>query len=296
MKAVFPAAAFLFVFSFAAVAHSGSDDRIVTVEWLSQHMGDKNLVLLHAGWTRGGYKSEHIPNARFLWLRGLAVDTPDLSTQLPPPNEAEAMLRDLGITNRSRIVVYFEGQSVTMTARMILTMDYLGLADQVSYLDGGLEEWKRQGHSVTKELPKFAKGTFSAHVHPEFVADAEWIQNNLNKDDVTIIDARSTRFYEGNGGGMPRAGHIPGAVNIPFTSVADSLNLLLPRETLKEMFLKAGVKPGNKVVTYCHVGQQASLLYFVARYLGYDARLYDGSFEDWSSREDLPVVNPAEKQ
>ncbi len=296
MKASFFTAVSILLFSLAAVANPGSNDRVVSVEWLSRHMGDKNLVLLHSGWTRGGYKSEHIPGARFLWLRGLTTDTPDLSTQLPSVKEAEATLRDLGITNDSRIVVYFEGQSVTMNARMILTMDYLGLGDQVSYLDGGIEEWKRQGHTVTKEFPEFEKTSFSARVHPEYVADAGWIKNNLGKPDVTIIDARSTRFYEGNGGGLPRPGHIPGAVNIPYSSVVDSTNLFLPRETLKEMFLKAGVKPGNKVVTYCHVGQQASLLYFVARNLGYDARLYDGSFEDWSSREDLPVDNPAEKK
>ena len=119
---------------------------------------------------------------------------------------------------------------------------------------------------------------------------------DLASPSVTIIDARGAQYYEGKSGGIPRAGHIPNAVNIPFTTVMDSTAKMLDRETLKQMFLKAGVKPGNHVVTYCHVGQQATLLYFVARYLEYNARLYDGSFEDWSGKEELPVENPSEKK
>ena len=90
---------------------------------------------------------------------------------------------------------------------------------------------------------------------------------------------------------MPRGGHIPSARNIPFSSlVEDSNNKFKSVAALRELFNAAGVKQGDSVATYCHIGQQASLLYFAARYLGYDAHLYDGSFEDWSHRPELPVV------
>jgi thiosulfate/3-mercaptopyruvate sulfurtransferase len=82
-------------------------------------------------------------------------------------------------------------------------------------------------------------------------------------------------------------------VNIPFSTLVDSTNRVKDRGELKKIFEAAGVKPGLTVISYCHIGQQASLVYFVAKYLGYDARLYDGSFEDWSSRDELPVVNPS---
>lgn len=89
---------------------------------------------------------------------------------------------------------------------------------------------------------------------------------------------------------MPRAGHIPHARSIPFsTLVDDSTNRFKSAEALRALFTSAGVKPNDSVATYCHIGQQASLLYFVARYLGYDAHLYDGSFQDWSNRRDLAV-------
>ena len=96
---------------------------------------------------------------------------------------------------------------------------------------------------------------------------------------------------------MPRGGHIPHAKNIPFSSlVEDSNNKFKSAIALRDLFNAADVKPNSSVATYCHIGQQASLLYFVARYLGYDAHVYDGSFEDWSKRTELPVEKSIPKQ
>ena len=113
----------------------------------------------------------------------------------------------------------------------------------------------------------------------------------MNKSGVAILDARAARFYTGaDAGQMPRAGHIPSAKNIPFSSlVQESTNKFQSVEVWRGLFAAAGVKPADSVTTYCHIGQQASLLYFVARYLGYEAHLYDGSFQDWSNRRELSV-------
>jgi thiosulfate/3-mercaptopyruvate sulfurtransferase len=79
---------------------------------------------------------------------------------------------------------------------------------------------------------------------------------------------------------------------VPFSALIDGTTIK-DEPALRAIFTAAGVKPGTEVVSYCHIGQQGSLVWLVARILGYEARLYDGSFEDWSGREDLPVVNPA---
>jgi thiosulfate/3-mercaptopyruvate sulfurtransferase len=89
---------------------------------------------------------------------------------------------------------------------------------------------------------------------------------------------------------MPRAGHIPGAANVPFSSLTSEVTTMRDESRLRGLFEAAGAARGDTVVTYCHVGLQASLLYFNARRLGYAARIYDGSFEDWSRRSELPVV------
>jgi thiosulfate/3-mercaptopyruvate sulfurtransferase len=88
---------------------------------------------------------------------------------------------------------------------------------------------------------------------------------------------------------------VESAKNIPFTTLTDSTGKMKDRATIAAMFTAAGVQPTDRVVTYCHVGQQASLLFLAARYAGLKPSLYDGSFEDWSSRDDTPVVGPVKK-
>lgn len=224
---------------------------LVTTEWLAKHLNDENLVLLHAGWTNGNYRRGHIPGARFLWLDGLAKDTPERSTELPSTKEARAVLKDLGITERSRIIVYFEGQNMTMATRMILTLTYFGLGDRVALLDGGFDAWKSEGRLVSREIPKIKPGTFVPRLHPEVVSDAEWVRAHLTDPNVTIIDARARRYYDGAAGTPP--GHLPHAVSIPFSSVADSTNRILNPDSLRVLFERAGVKAGSHLVTYFHV-------------------------------------------
>jgi thiosulfate/3-mercaptopyruvate sulfurtransferase len=168
-------------------------------------------------------------------------------------------------------------------------MEQLGLRGRVSLLDGGLEAWKADGLPLSQETPMVSPGTLRSTSHQTAVVDAEWIVQHQKDSGVKIVDARTPQFYQGSGGGMPRAGHIPGALNIPFSSVVDSTNKLKDDSTLTAMFTSTGIRTGDTIVSYCHIGQQATVLYLVARHLGHEARLYDGSFEDWSGRDELPV-------
>jgi thiosulfate/3-mercaptopyruvate sulfurtransferase len=266
---------------------------IVTPAWLAAHIDDPNLIVLHVGSSKRDFTKGHIPRARFLWTMSLSTTTEDLTLELPPAGQADSVLKNLGISDGVRIVLCFANGNVTPATRVFLTLEYLGLSGKVSLLDGGLDAWKSEGRPVTAERAGNLRGTYVPREHPELVVNADWVAAHLNDNSVAIIDARGAQFFQGHGGGMPRAGHIPGAVNIPFSTLVDSTNRVKDRGELKKIFEAAGVKPGLTVISYCHIGQQASLVYFVAKYLGYDARLYDGSFEDWSSRDELPVVNPS---
>lgn len=268
------------------------ESMIVSTEWLAQHLKDDSLVLLQVG-EKSEYVAGHIPGAQFITLAD--VSTPrgqGLALELPSVDQLKTTFEKLGVSNNSRIVIYFSKDWVSPTARVFMTLDYLGMGDRTSILDGGLPAWRAEKRPVTTEerIPK--PGNFTPKPLKQIVVDADWVKENLNKPQVIILDARDAKFYTGEElGRMPRGGHIPSARNIPFSSlVEDSNNKFKSIETLRQLLNTAGVRRGESVTAYCHIGQQASLLYFVARYLGYDTHLYDGSFEDWSHRPELPVV------
>jgi thiosulfate/3-mercaptopyruvate sulfurtransferase len=264
---------------------------IVSTEWLAKHLNDDSLVLLQVG-DKAEYEAGHIAGAQF--ITPADISTPrgaGLTLELPSVDQLKATFEKLGVTDKSRVVVYFGKDWVTPTARVFFTLDYLGLGEQTSILDGGLPAWRSEGKPVTANLREPKPGHFTPHPNTKLVVDAAWVSANLSKPGVMILDARAQKFYTGaEAGQMPRGGHIPNAKNIPFSSlVEDPTNKFKSAAALRELFNTAGVKQGDSVTTYCHIGQQASLLYFVARYLGYEAHLYDGSFEDWSHRPELPV-------
>ncbi len=272
-----------------------SEPMLVSAEWLRAHLNDPDMVVVHFANNRRDYLQRHIPGARFLWDGWFAPSNPDLTYEVAPLEDLVRTVESLGISNNSRVVLYYTHGRMTQTARMFVTFDYLGLGPRTSILDGGLEEWVREGGPVTQEIPAFKEGSFTPRLQPSVIISGDEVLRNLKNHDVAIVDARTPNFYLGNGGGRPRPGHIPGAVNIPYSSMADSMNKFLKKEELKNLFDEQNIGEQQKVITYCHIGQQASLLYFVARYLGYDASLYDGSFEDWSGREETPVTNPSNR-
>ena len=267
------------------------ESMIVSTDWLAKHLNDDSLVLLQVG-EKAEYEAGHIPGAQFITTADLSTPRGQgLALELPAVDQLKATLEKFGVTDKSHIVVYFSKDWVTPTARVFMTLDYLGLGDRSSILDGGLPAWRAEGRAVTTALREPKPGHFTPKPNPKLVVDAAWVSANLNKPGVAILDARAAQFYTGaEVGRMPRGGHIPSARSIPFSSlVEDSNNKFKSPTALRELFNTAGVKPRDSVATYCHIGQQASLLYFVARYLGYDAHLYDGSFEEWSNHPELPV-------
>ena len=274
----------------AADGPQPSKSLIVSTQWLAQHLNEHSLVLLHVG-EKPEYTAGHIPGAQFIQLSDISTPRGQgLALELPDTAQLTATFAKLGVTDKSRIVVYFGKDWVTPTARVFMTLDYLGLGNRTSILDGGLPAWRAEGRPVTAEVRAPAVGSFTPRVNKQIIVDASWVGANLNKPGVMILDARVPKFYTGEEAGrMPRGGHIPGAKNIPFDSLVEENNKFKSVDTLRQLFNSAGVKKRDSVTTYCHIGQQASLLYFIARYLGYDAHLYDGSFEDWSHRPELPV-------
>jgi thiosulfate/3-mercaptopyruvate sulfurtransferase len=292
MKKLFFVFALAIVVAFVSPAKGGvRESMIVTTDWLAKHLRDSSLVLLHVG-DKKEYDAAHIPGAQFIQVSDISTPRGQgLVLELPPIDQLKATFEKFGVTDKSRVVIYFGKDWVSPTTRVYFTLDYLGLGDRASILDGGMPAWQAENRPVTAELRVPQKGSFTPRPNTKLVVDAAWVSANLKKPGVAILDARAPKFYTGaEAGQMPRAGRIPSAKNIPFSNlVEDSNNKFKSPNALRKIFNDEGVKPQDSVATYCHIGQQASLLYFVARYLGYDAHLYDGSFDDWSRRPELPV-------
>jgi thiosulfate/3-mercaptopyruvate sulfurtransferase len=279
----------------AAFAQSPAfDSPIVSSEWLSQHLNDPGLVVVHVVSNRREYTTGHIPGARMVWFGALAPSNPDLTSELPPLPQIDSLIESLGISDNSKVVVY-AAQLGPSVGRAYMTFDYVGFGDRVAVLDGGFNGWKERGLAVSTEPVTAKRGKFTPRVNSSVVVTGDFVNANLEKPGVKILDARAASFYNGEGGGQPRPGHIPSAGNVPFTSVVDEKGMLKSRDAIVQLLAEAGVKPGDRVVTYCHIGQQGSLLYLASRYAGHQTSLYDGSFEDWSGRSELPLVGPVKK-
>ena len=263
---------------------------LVSPEWVATRLNDPSLVLLHVG-ERPEYDREHIPGARFISFQDIA--TPPGSAGPPLEMLEPAVLRQrleqFGISDDSRIVVYFGRDWVTPSTRVLLTLDWIGLGDRASLLDGGMPRWRAEGRPLTAEVPAVNPGRLSARPIRDIIVDHAVVSRSIRTPGTAIIDARAPQFYSGPSHGNHRAGHIPSARNIPFNSVFGDDLRALSTDSLATIFRAAGVQPGDTIIAYCHIGQQATAVVLAARLLGHPVRLYDGSFDDWSGRSELPV-------
>lgn len=278
-----------FALASAAQAASPRDQLLVSTEWLAANAKDPNLVILHIG-DKAEYEAKHIPGARFVAGDALSVTGPEpakLILEMPAPQDLEKRLEALGVSDNSRVVISYGKDRLPAATRVMFTFDAAGLGDRVSLLDGGLPAWEAKGLPLTSAAPEAKTGALSALKMQPRIVGAGFVQQQFGKPEMAVVDARASVFYEGKqAGGSPAQpqprGHIPGAKSVPFSSITAADGTLKSTEELKALFQAAGVAPGQKVVAYCHVGQQGTAVVFAARLLGVEAVLYDGSFQEWS--------------
>lgn len=288
LKSTALAASILLLFTASAQAAT-RDSLLTTPAWVAQHASDANLIILHAG-DQAEFNAGHIPGAQLVAQGGLATSGPDgLILELPSAEEMHRQLQGLGVTDASRIVVYSGKGGLPAATRVLFTLQAAGLGERSMLLDGGLAGWTKAGRPLSTEATAARTGKLSPLKLDPKIVDAAFVQKAPQTKGYDVIDARAPVFYDGTQpggaqGANPKKGHIPGAKNIPFSSLTDAEAKLKSAEELKAQFKAAGVEPGDKVVVYCHIGYQATAVIFAARTLGIDAKLYDGSFQDWATR------------
>ncbi len=272
---------------------SPRDRLLVSTAWLAEHLNDADLVLLHVG-EREEYDAGHIAGARYITMQDVAAPREEgaLALQLPAIEALLPVLEGLGISDDSRIVLYWGNDWVTPATRIAFTLDWAGLGDRLSILDGGLPQWKREGRAVTTATPAIRPGRLSPRRPKDTVATVDFVLEHARapKSNVTLIDARAPAFYEGVQPSQGVSGHIPGAANIPYTELVDDEGRVRDLTHFKALFDAAGARPGHTIITYCHIGQQATATLFAARLLGYDVRLFDGSMNEYARDRDRPIT------
>ncbi|HEV2398875.1 MAG TPA: sulfurtransferase [Candidatus Sulfotelmatobacter sp.] len=269
---------------------------LVPTNWLAQHLSDRNLVILHVGANRASYDAGHIPGARFLALSDIAILHNGIPNQMPPAESLKATFERLGVGDRSRVVIYGDMFGL-LAARTYFTLDYLGEGNKTALLDGGLEAWSKE-HDIVKTVPaEPGPAVLTIHPRPELLIELATMRDIVPSGKAVLVDARPPMDYSGmgRGEGLPRTGHIPGAVNVFWaeTLVSQQNPVFKPVSEIQARYAAAGVKPGAKVIVYCRGGIQAAHDYFTLKLAGFHPALYAGSFIEWSSTFGTPVETGA---
>jgi thiosulfate/3-mercaptopyruvate sulfurtransferase len=191
-------------------------------------------------------------------------------------------LARIGAADGAHVVLY--GDSPMTTGWLFMAFASIGHAGDVSMLDGGLPVWQEEGRATTTTVPPAGSGRLTPRPASDVSVDAAWVRGKLESPETRLLDVRTTREWAG--------GHLPGATLVLWQDLFSDVPRLKFKSTdeIRALFAKAGVQPGQQVVTYCAVGMRASLMYWAARAVGLPARVYVGSWEDWQRDSGNPIV------
>ena len=277
----------------AAPAPALHPEMLVTTSWLAEHLQDPDLIVLSISASPEFYSQGHIPGARQIKLNEIAVTRDGIPNELPPVERLQHVFASAGVGNKSRIVIYGERFNL-LAARAYYTLDYLGMAQLTSLLDGGIEKWKTESRPLSTDTPAVTPAALVVSPRPEILIDTATVRKltQLKAGSVTLLDARPTKEFTGEqlSEDVAKAGHIPGAHGLYWMDLLVSREnpVLRPETELRRMYAEANAGLGRPLVTYCRTGMQSSFDYFVAKYLGYEPRMYDASFFEWS-KNNLPA-------
>ena len=278
-----------FALIFAAI---GRPQMVVTTEWLADNITHPDIRVLDVS-TADEYNSGHIPGAVHLNIHRLMVRRGDVPDELPPVARLEELFREAGVKQTDHIIL--TSRNPLWAARAWFTLDYLGYGDRAAILDGGTTKWISERRQVKTIITPATPGDFAAAIDRHAVINIDELKTLLASDTpLVLLDARDARHFMGRikGVEVKNAGHIERAVCFPalsnLTKEGKAQVLRTPRD-LAQMYESLNItSEDQRIVVYCRTGVEASMSYFVLRYLGFHPALYDGSFVEWNKTE--PVV------
>ena len=271
---------------------AGTRAWLVSFDDLQHRLGEPDLRLLDAR-PRDDYDRGHIPGA--VWVDVKAVEKMAARPGALADNAAwEPWIAPLGISPSTPVLIY-DAKRQLDAARLWWLLRYLGCAD-VGLIDGGFPLWEKQGKPVTTTVPKIAPCAFKVRFRTDRLAERGDVLAALKQGKVRVIDARSEAEHTGAEKRSKRGGRVPAACHLEWATLVDKDGRFLDAAALRTKLAKAGVKPGEPVITHCQGGGRASVDAFVFERLGFPTRNYYLGWSDWGNVEDTPIeTGPAAK-
>lgn len=272
------------------------NDWLVETDWLAKHLNSPGLIILDGSWhlpdsgrnAKEEYLKEHIPGAIFFDIDDIVDEKSDLPHMLPSQVKFASRMKKMGIGDGMRIIVY-DTLGLFSAARVWWTFRAMGHKD-VAVLNGGFRKWKAEGRLLEDGVSqKRTTRHFTPLKDNDLVRDIEDMKRYVEKRNMQIVDARPRGRFEGRDPeprpGL-RMGHIPGARNVPSSTILNADGTLKSKTELQNIFINAGIDPSKPVVTTCGSGITAAMLSFALALLGQtNAPVYDGSWAEWGRND-----------
>jgi thiosulfate/3-mercaptopyruvate sulfurtransferase len=272
---------------------------LVSTDWLAAHLDDPRIRVVDGTYflptvkrdAAAEFSERHIPGAVWFDIDDIKDAQNPLPHMLPDPATFAAKVGALGLGDEATIVAY-DVHGLMSAARVWWMFRVFG-HDEVAVLDGGLPKWLREGRPVESGPAKPRPAAFTPHYRPELVRHVHAVRMELESGRATVADARSAGRFSGAEPEIRpglRSGHMPGAKNLPYTSLLAADGTFLPPEEIRARFRAAGIDVARPVTTSCGSGVTACILALGLALIGKpDAAVYDGSWTEWGGRSDTRV-------